>query len=74
MESVCGLSAIRAGIGMIVLSSFIGYFSYTRQAAVTHSFDPIAIVSGAGALHRHDSSLRLGAQFSSDYSGMVRRS
>ncbi len=46
VASVSGLSGTGAGIGTIVAFKLIGYFSDTRQAASTHSFDPIVIIAG----------------------------
>jgi len=46
VASVSGLSGTGAGIGTIVAFKLIGYFSDARQAASTHSFDPIAIIAG----------------------------
>jgi ACS family hexuronate transporter-like MFS transporter len=46
VASVSGLSGTGAGIGTIVAFKFIGYFSDARQAAGTHSFDPIVIIAG----------------------------
>jgi len=46
VASVSGLSGAGAGIGTIVAFKLIGYFSDTRQATGTHSFDPILIIAG----------------------------
>lgn len=46
VASVSGLSGTAAGIGTIVTFELIGYFSDARQAAGTHSFDPIVILAG----------------------------
>ncbi len=46
VASVSGLSGTGAGIGTIVAFKLIGYFSDTRQATGTHSFDPIVIIAG----------------------------
>jgi MFS transporter, ACS family, hexuronate transporter len=46
VASVSGLSGTGAGIGTIIAFKLIGYFSDTRQAAGTHSFDPIVIIAG----------------------------
>jgi ACS family hexuronate transporter-like MFS transporter len=46
VASVSGLSGTAAGIGTIVAFKLIGHFSDARQAAATHSFDPIVIVAG----------------------------
>jgi MFS transporter, ACS family, hexuronate transporter len=46
VASVSGFSGTGAGIGTIVAFKLIGYFSDARQAAGTHSFDPIVIVAG----------------------------
>jgi ACS family hexuronate transporter-like MFS transporter len=46
VASVSGLSGTGAGIGTIVAFELIGYFSDARQAASTHSFDPIVIIAG----------------------------
>jgi ACS family hexuronate transporter-like MFS transporter len=46
VASVSGLSGTGAGIGTIVAFKLIGYFSDARQAAGTHSFDPVVIVAG----------------------------
>lgn len=46
VASVSGLSGTAAGIGTIVAFELIGHFSDARQAAATHSFDPIVIVAG----------------------------
>ncbi|HEX4785789.1 MAG TPA: MFS transporter [Candidatus Sulfotelmatobacter sp.] len=44
--SVSGLGGTGAGIGTIIAFKLIGYFSDARQAAGTHSFDPIVILAG----------------------------
>ena len=46
VASVSGLSGTGAGLGTIVAFKLIGYFSDTRQATGTHSFDPIVIIAG----------------------------
>jgi MFS transporter, ACS family, hexuronate transporter len=46
VASVSGLSGTGAGIGTIIAFELIGHFSDLRQAAATHSFDPIVIVAG----------------------------
>jgi ACS family hexuronate transporter-like MFS transporter len=46
VASVSGLSGTGAGIGTIIAFELIGHFSDVRQAAATHSFDPIVIVAG----------------------------
>jgi MFS transporter, ACS family, hexuronate transporter len=46
VASVSGFSGTGAGIGTIVAFKLIGYFSDARQAAGTHSFDPIVIAAG----------------------------
>jgi MFS transporter, ACS family, hexuronate transporter len=46
VASVSGLSGTRAGMGTIVAFKLIGHFSHARQAAGTHSFDPIVIIAG----------------------------
>lgn len=46
VASVSGLSGTGAGIGTIIAFELIGYFSDTRAAATTHSFDPILIAAG----------------------------
>jgi MFS transporter, ACS family, hexuronate transporter len=46
VASVSGLSGTGAGIGTIISFELIGHFSDARQAAGTHSFDPIVIVAG----------------------------
>jgi MFS transporter, ACS family, aldohexuronate transporter len=46
VASVSGLSGTGAGIGTIIAFELIGHFSDARQAATTHSFDPIVIVAG----------------------------
>lgn len=46
VASVSGMGGAGAGIGTIVAFKLIGYFSDARQAATTHSFDPIVIVAG----------------------------
>jgi ACS family hexuronate transporter-like MFS transporter len=46
VASVSGMSGTGAGIGTIIAFKLIGYFSDARQAATTHSFDPIVIVAG----------------------------
>ncbi len=46
VASVSGLGGTGAGIGTIVAFKLIGYFSDARQAAGTHSFDPVVIVAG----------------------------
>jgi MFS transporter, ACS family, hexuronate transporter len=46
VASVSGLSGTGAGIGTIIAFKLIGHFSDVRQAAATHSFDPIVIVAG----------------------------
>jgi MFS transporter, ACS family, hexuronate transporter len=45
VASVSGLSGTGAGIGTIVAFKLIGYSSDSRQAAGTHSFDPIVIIA-----------------------------
>jgi ACS family hexuronate transporter-like MFS transporter len=46
VASVSGMSGTGAGIGTIIAFELIGHFSDVRQAAATHSFDPIVIVAG----------------------------
>jgi ACS family hexuronate transporter-like MFS transporter len=46
VASVSGLSGTGAGIGTIIAFKLVGHFSDARQAAATHSFDPIVIVAG----------------------------
>jgi MFS transporter, ACS family, aldohexuronate transporter len=46
VASVSGMSGTGAGIGTIIAFELIGHFSDARQAATTHSFDPIVIVAG----------------------------
>ena len=46
VASVSGLSGTGAGLGTIVAFKLIGYFSDSRQAMGSHSFDPIVIVAG----------------------------
>jgi ACS family hexuronate transporter-like MFS transporter len=46
VASVSGLTGTGAGIGTIVAFKLIGYFSDSRQATGTHSFDPIVILAG----------------------------
>lgn len=46
VASVSGLSGTGAGIGTILAFKLIGYFSDSRQATGTHSFDPIVILAG----------------------------
>jgi len=46
VASVSGMGGAGAGIGTIVAFKLIGYFSDARQAAATHSFDPIVITAG----------------------------
>jgi MFS transporter, ACS family, hexuronate transporter len=46
VASVSGLSGTGAGLGTIVAFELVGHFSDARQAAATHSFDPIMIVGG----------------------------
>ncbi|MFY9530086.1 MAG: MFS transporter [Candidatus Acidiferrales bacterium] len=46
VASVSGLSGTGAGIGTIIAFELIGHFSDARQAAATHSFDPIIVVAG----------------------------
>jgi len=46
VASVSGLTGTGAGIGTIIAFKLIGHFSDARQAAGTHSFDPIIIVAG----------------------------
>jgi MFS transporter, ACS family, aldohexuronate transporter len=46
VASVSGLSGTAAGIGTIIAFELIGRFSDARQAAATHSFDPIVVVAG----------------------------
>jgi len=46
VATVSGLSGTGAGIGTIIAFELIGYFSDARQAAATHSFDPIVVVAG----------------------------
>jgi ACS family hexuronate transporter-like MFS transporter len=46
VASVSGFSGTGAGIGTIIAFKLVGYFSDARQAAGTHSFDPIIILAG----------------------------
>jgi ACS family hexuronate transporter-like MFS transporter len=46
VASVSGLSGTAAGVGTIIAFELIGRFSDARQAAATHSFDPIVVVAG----------------------------
>src|SRR5215831_973332 len=46
VASVSGMSGTGAGIGTIIAFLLIGHFSDARQAAGTHSFEPIVIVAG----------------------------
>jgi ACS family hexuronate transporter-like MFS transporter len=46
VASVSGLSGTGTGIGTIIAFKLIGYFADARQAAGTHSFDPIVIIAG----------------------------
>jgi len=46
VASVSGFSGTGAGIGTIIAFELIGHFSDARQAAGTHSFDPIVILAG----------------------------
>jgi MFS transporter, ACS family, hexuronate transporter len=46
VASVSGLSGTGAGLGTIVAFELVGYVSDARQAAGTHSFDPIVILAG----------------------------
>jgi len=46
VASVSGFGGTGAGIGTIVAFELVGHFSDARQAAATHSFDPIMIVAG----------------------------
>ena len=46
VASVSGFGGTGAGIGTIVAFKLVGHFSDARQAAATHSFDPIMIVAG----------------------------
>ena len=46
VASVSGLSGTGAGIGTIIAFKLIGTFTDARQAAATHSFDPIVVVAG----------------------------
>lgn len=46
VASVSGLGGTGAGIGTIIAFELVGHFSDARQAAATHSFDPIMIVAG----------------------------
>jgi ACS family hexuronate transporter-like MFS transporter len=46
VASVSGLAGTGAGIGTIVAFKLIGHLSDARQAAGTHSFDPIMMIAG----------------------------
>ena len=46
VASVSGLGGTGTGLGTIVAFKLIGYVSDARQAAGTHSFDPIVIAAG----------------------------
>lgn len=46
VASVSGMSGTGAGIGTIVSSALVGYFSDANQAMATHSFDKIILVAG----------------------------
>ncbi len=46
VASVSGMSGTGAGIGTIVATYLIGYFSDANRALATHSFDKIIVVAG----------------------------
>ncbi len=46
VASVSGLGGTATGLGTIVAFKLVGYVSDARQAAGTHSFDPIVILAG----------------------------
>jgi MFS transporter, ACS family, hexuronate transporter len=46
VATVSGMSGTGAGIGTIIAFRLIGHYSDARQAAGTHSFDPIVIAAG----------------------------
>jgi len=46
VASVSGLGGTGTGIGTIIAFKLVGYVSDARQAAGTHSFDPIVIAAG----------------------------
>ncbi len=46
VATVSGMSGTGAGIGTIIAFALIGHYSDARQAAATHSFDPIVVVAG----------------------------
>jgi MFS transporter, ACS family, hexuronate transporter len=46
VATVSGFSGTGAGIGTIIAFELIGHFSDARQAAGTHSFDPIVMIAG----------------------------
>jgi ACS family hexuronate transporter-like MFS transporter len=46
VASVSGLGGTGTGLGTIVAFKLVGYVSDARQAAGTHSFDPIVILAG----------------------------
>jgi MFS transporter, ACS family, aldohexuronate transporter len=50
VASVSGFSGTGAGIGTIIAFKLIGYFSDTRQAMATRSFDSIIVVAGLAPL------------------------
>ena len=46
VASVSGLGGTFTGLGTIVATKLIGWFSDARQSTGTHSFDPIMIIAG----------------------------
>jgi ACS family hexuronate transporter-like MFS transporter len=46
VASVSGMSGTGAGIGTIVATELVGYFSDANQSMATHSFDKIILVAG----------------------------
>lgn len=46
VASVSGVSGTAAGIGTIVASELIGYYSDLCRTTATHVFDPIMVVAG----------------------------
>ena len=73
VASVSGMGGAGAGIGTIVAFKLIGYFSDARQAATTHSFDPIVITAGLVPFVGMILVLLLVRNTKATYAGLVRR-
>jgi MFS transporter, ACS family, hexuronate transporter len=73
VASVSGLGGTATGLGTIVAFKLIGYLSDARQAAGTHSFDPIIVVASIVPFIGMILTLLLVRNTQSTEQGLVRR-